>query len=208
MICSPATVGRGGDCSPLVKAKLTAVFALFCTGLMGVQAASPFKKTSGDGLLHIPSNDLFPRNVGLFQRADSDTHIYGSEGRDVSVRYLLDRLIICETYVYPVGTYGRDLNSEFRIQQAAVQQINQKPKLISQDTVHVNQNGRSVLGLHANYELTRPLFGDKAERCGSQLFVFRDGSWFIAYRFSYPIDHSSITNKHVGDFLRQWQWRT
>jgi hypothetical protein len=106
-----------------------------------------------------------------------------------------------------VGTYGRDLNSEFKIQQAAIQQINKKPKLISQGKVHVNQNGRSILGLHANYELTRPLFGDRAERCGSQLFVFRDGSWFIAYRFSYPIDHSSIANTHVGDFVRQWQWR-
>jgi hypothetical protein len=40
------------------------------------------------------------------------------------------------------------------------------------------------------------------------LFVFRDGHWFIAYRFSYPVDHSTVANKHVGDFLRQWQWRT
>jgi hypothetical protein len=208
MICSPATATRGEGYSPIVKAKLAAVFALFCTGLMGVQAASPFKKTSGNGLLHIPSNVLFPRNVGLFQRADSDTRIYGSQGRDVSARYLLDRLIISETYVYPVGTYGRDLNSEFKIQETAIQQINKKVRLISQDNVHVTQNGRSILGLHANYQLTRNLFGDRDEPCGSQLFVFRDGSWFIAYRFSYPIDHSTIANKHVGDFLRQWHWRT
>ncbi len=191
----------------IVKAKLVVVFALFGIGLMGVQGASPFKKTSGDGLLHIPSNVLFPRNVGLFQRADSDTRIYGSQGRDVSVRYLLDRLIICETYVYPVGTYGRDLNSEFKIQETAIQQINKKARLISQDNVHINQNGRSILGVHANYQLTRRFFGGRDEPCGSQLLVFRDGSWFIAYRFSYPIDHSIIANKHVGDFLRQWRWR-
>src|SRR4030095_8437169 len=116
MICSPVLGAHGGGYSPVVKAKLAAVFVLFCAGLMGAQAASPFKKASGNGLLHVPSNVLFPRNVGLFQRADSYTRIYGSQGRDVSRRYLLDRLIICETYVYPVGTYGRDLNSEFKIQ--------------------------------------------------------------------------------------------
>ena len=192
----------------MVKTKLVVVFAIFCAGLVGVQAGSPFKKTSGSGLLHVPSNVLFPHNVGLFQRTDSDTRIYGSQGRDVSARYVLDRLIISETYVYPVGTYGRDLNSEFKIQETAIQTMNKKARLISQDNVHINQNGRSIVGLHANYQLTRHLFGDRDERCGSQLFVFRDGSWFIAYRFSYPIDHSTSANKHVGDFLRQWRWRT
>jgi hypothetical protein len=191
-----------------MKSKHAAAIGALFIGVISLQAASSFKNTSGNGLVHTPSNVLFPHNVGPFQRADSYTRIYGSQGRDVSVRYLLDRLIISETYVYPIGTYGRDLNSEFKIQQAAIQQINKKPKLISHGNVHVNQNGRSVLGLGANYELTRPLFGDTAERCGSQLFVFRDGPWFIAYRFSYPIDHSSIANKHVGDFLRQWKWRT
>ena len=176
-------------------------------GVINLQAGSPFKKTPGNGLLHRPSNVLFPRNVGLFQRVDSDTRVYGSQGRDVSARYVLDRLIISEAYVYPVGTYGKDLNGEFKIQQRAILQINKHAKLVSSDSVHVNQAGRSSLGLHANYQLMRHLFGSKDERCGSQLFVFRDGFWFIAYRFSYPIDHSTVANKHVGDFLRQWQWR-
>ena len=170
------------------------------------QAASPLKKASGDSLLHTPSRVLLPQKVGLFQRVD--THIYGSQGRDVSARYSLDGLIITDTYIYPVDTYGRDLTSEFKIQQTAIQKINKNPRLISQDDIHVNEGGRSILGLHANYQLTRKLFGNKDERCGSQLFVFRDGSWFVAYRFSYPIGHSDIANKHVGDFLRQWHWRT
>ena len=126
----------------------------------------------------------------------------------MSIRYLLDSLIITETYIYPVDTYGRDLDSEFKIQQTAIQQINRNPKLISRDKVHFEQNGKSILGLHANYQLTRKLFGDTSERCGSQLFVFRDGAWFMAYRFSYTVDHSTVANKHVGDFLRQWHWRT
>ena len=189
-----------------MKSKHAATLGILFTAVISLQAESPFKKTSGNGLLHTPSNVLLPYNVGLFQRAD--THIYGSQGRDVSARYLLDRLIITETYIYPVGTYGSDLDSEFKIQQTAIQQINKNHKLISQETVHVNQNGRSVSGLHANYQLTRNLFSDRNEKCGSQLFVFRDGPWFLAYRFSYPADHSTIANKHVGDFLRQWHWRT
>src|SRR5690348_16758843 len=141
-----------------MNSKHAATVGILLMTVVCLQAGSPFKKTTDDGLLHTPSSVFLPRNVGLFERADSGTHIYGSQGRDVSVRYLLDRLIIAEAYVYPVGTYGRDLNSEFKIQQAAIQQINKKPKLISQGNVHVNQNGRSVLGLRANYELTRPLF--------------------------------------------------
>lgn len=208
MICSPATAGRGGDCNRSVKSKHATTVGILLIGVISVQAASAFKKTSGNGLLHTPSSVLFPRNVGLFQRVDSYTRIYGSEGRDVSVRYLLDRLIISETYVYPVGTYGSDLNSEFKIQQVAIQQINKKPRLVSQDSVHLNQSGRSIPSLRANYQLTRQLFSGRDERCGSQVFVFRDGSWFIAYRFSYPIEHSTIASKHVGDFLHQWHWWT
>ena len=57
------------------------------------------------------------------------------------------------------------------------------------------------------YELTRPLFGGKAIRCGSQLYLFRDGPWLIQGRFSYPIEQSGTANKQVADFLRLWQWR-
>jgi len=207
MICSPATVGRGGGCSRIVNPIRATTFAFFLTGLISIQAATPFKKTSGGGLLHAPSNVLFPSKVELFQRADSYTQIYGSQGRDVSVRYLLDALIICEVYVYPVGTYGTDLKSEFRIQQRAITQINKQVKLLSQDSAHTNQRGQSMGGLHANYELTRHLFSGKDQRCGSQLFVFRNGAWFVAYRFSYPREHPDIANKHVSDFLRGWDWK-
>jgi hypothetical protein len=207
MICSPATGGLGGDCSRMLKSRLATTSALFLIGVIAIQGASPFKKTSGNGLLHTPSNVFFPRNVGLFERADSYTHIYGSQGRDVSIRYLLDRLIICEVYAYPVGTYGSDLKSEFKIQQAAIQQINKNVRLMSQVSTHVSQNGRSIPGLHAKYQLTRSLFSGRDERCGSQLFVFRDSAWFVAYRFSHPVERADVVNNHIGDFLRQWHWK-
>jgi hypothetical protein len=100
--------------------KILIALAVFFTGLINAQAASPFKKLADNTLLHTPSHVVFPSRIGLFQRADSYTRIYGSGGRDVSARYLLDALIICDVYAYPVGTYGSDLKSEFEIQQMSI----------------------------------------------------------------------------------------
>ena len=188
-----------------MKPKIVVASIAFLMGLMSVTAASPFKSASGNALVHTPSDVFFPANVAHFERAG--THIYGSKGRDVSVRYLLDSSIIGDVYVYPVGTYGKDLTSEFQIQQRAIGQKNKKVKLISQDNVRTNQNGRSIAGLHASYDLTRSLFTSSDQRCGSQLYVFRDGSWFVAYRFSYPREKSSVALNHVSSFLTQWRWK-
>ena len=188
-----------------MKAKIVVTSLTLLIGLLSATAASPFKSTSGNSLLHTSSNCSFPANVALFNRAG--THIYGSGGRDISVRYLFDSLIIGDVYVYPVGTYGKDLTSEFQIQQRAIGQKNKKVKLISQDNIRTNQNGRSIVGLHASYDLTRSLFTSSDQRCGSQLYVFRDGSWFVAYRFSYPREKSSAALNHVSSFLAQWRWK-
>jgi hypothetical protein len=199
------TAGHGEDYERIVKAKIVIAPLAFLMGLTSVTAASPFKSVPGNGLLHTPSNVFFPASVALFERAG--THIYGSGGRDVSVRYLLDSMIIGDVYVYPVGTYGKDLSSEFQNQQRSIGQMNKKVKLLSQDSLRTNQSRRSIAGLHANYELTRHLFTSNDQRCGSQLYVFRDGPWFVAYRFSYPRDKSSVALNHVASFLAQWRWK-
>jgi len=188
-----------------MKGRIAVTSLIFLMGQASITAASPFKSISGNSLLHTPSNVSFPPKVALFQRAG--THVYGSGGRDVSVRYLLDSLIIGDVYVYPVGTYGRNLTSEFQTQQRAIGQKNKKVKLISQDNVRTDQNGQSLIGLHASYDLTRPLFTSGDQRCGSQLYVFRDGPWFVAYRFSYPREKSSTALNDVSNFLTQWRWK-
>jgi hypothetical protein len=167
-------------------------------------AASPFKKSSGNRLVHAPSTVVFPPQVGLFARAD--THIYGSGGRDISVRYALDTLILGDVYVYPVGTYAPDLNGEFRVQQRAIREKNKNVKLVAEATVQTVQNGRTITGRRATYDLVRGLFGERPHKCGSQLIVFRDGPWFVAYRFSYPGERSAIATKQVADFVSQWPW--
>jgi hypothetical protein len=85
--------------------------------------------------------------------------------------------------------------------------MNQAVKLISQAPVQLNQGGRTISGMRVQYELTRSLWGAKPQRCGSQLYLFRDGPWLIQGRFSYPIEQGRTADKQIADFLRLWQWR-
>ena len=166
-------------------------------------AASPFKKVSG-GTLHVPSGVIFPARVGAFRFVT--TKLYGSAGRDAGAGYNAGSTIRGDVYVYPVGTYGKDFNAELRVQQNAIKQMNQAVKLIAQVRFQLNQVGRTISGMRVQYELTRSLWGGKAQRCGSQLYLFRDGPWLIQGRFSYPIEHSGTADKQIADFLRLWQW--
>jgi len=167
-------------------------------------AASPFKKVSG-GVLHVSSGVVFPSRVGAF-RFDR-TKIYGSAGRDVGAEYDVEPTIRGDVYVYPAGTYGQDFNAELRVQQNAIKQVNKAVKLVSQSRSQVSQTGRNISGVRVQYELTRPFNRNNARRCGSQLYLFRDGPWLVAYRFSYPIEQADAANKQIADFLRLWQWR-
>jgi len=113
-----------------------------------------------------------------------------------------------DVYIYPMGTYGKDFNAEVRVQQNAINQVNKAVKLVSQSRVQVSQAGRNVSGVRVQYELTRALVDNKMRRCGSQLYLFRDGPWLIQYRFSYPIEQSGRATQQIADFLRLWQWRS
>jgi hypothetical protein len=196
----------GGDYERGMKTTFFPIIAaLLVFGVSTAHSAAPFKKISGDRLLHISAKVIFPAKIGLFSR--DITQLYDSTGRDVSVRYVLDHLILSDVYSYPVGPRRAELTSEFKNQQDGIRQLNKNVKLLSQRRVRTNQNGRAIIGLHADYELQRDLFGQRNRKCGSQLFVFQDGDWFVAYRFSYPREHSEIAHKHIDDFLRQWKWR-
>ena len=166
--------------------------------------AATFKKISG-GTLHVPSEVIFPARVGVFQF--SETQVYGAGGRDAGAEYHFGTNIRCNLYVYPLGTYGKDFNGELRVQQNAINQLNKNVKRASQSRFQLNQAGRSISGTRVQYELTRVLYQKKAQLCGSQLYLFRDGRWVVQYRFSYPIEQSGAANKQIADFLRLWQWR-
>jgi hypothetical protein len=185
--------------------KFFAAFTLSCFIAVGTAAAaSPFKKVRG-GTLHVSSGVVFPARVNGFRF--EGTKIYGSAGRDVGAEYDLMPLIRGDVYVYPLGTYAKDFNGEARVQQNAIKQLYKGVKLVSQSRPQLSQSGRSITGFCAQYELTRLLGGHKARRCGSQFYLFRDGPWLVAYRFSYPIEQSGAANKQIADFMRLWQWR-
>jgi hypothetical protein len=189
----------------LKRSTVIAALALLVLALPGAaSAASTFKKVSG-GTLHVPSGIIFPSRVGAFQFGT--TKIYGSGGRDAGAAYNVGSTIRGDVYVFPVGTNGKDFNAELRVQQSAINQLNKAVKLVSQGPYRLNQGGGTINGMRVQYELTRPLFGGKALRCGSQLYLFRDGPWLIQGRFSYPIEQSGTANKQVADFLRLWEWR-
>ena len=185
---------------PITVALILSVFAAAGTA----SAASPFKKVRS-GVLHVSSGVIFPSRVGAFRF--EKTKLYGSAGRDVGAEYNVGSTIRGDVYVYPLGTYGKDFNAELRVQQNAINQLNKAVKLVSQSRLQLNQAGRNITGARVQYELTRPLFRNNSRRCGSQIYLFRDGPWLVAYRFSYPIEQSAAANKQIADFLRLWQWR-
>jgi hypothetical protein len=186
--------------SILVAAIASSAFALPGTAL----AASPFKKIRG-GTVHVSSGVIFPPRVGAFQFVT--TKVFGSAGRDAGAGYNAGSTIRGDVYVYPLGTYAKDFNAELRVQQNAIKASNKNVKLISQSRFQANQGGRNISGTLVQYELTRSLFGEKSHRCGSQLYLFRDGAWLIQGRFSYPIERGATATKQIADFLRLWQWR-
>ena len=186
--------------------KSFALLAVLCLSVLGTSrasAASPFKKMRG-GVHHVSSGVIFPSRVGAFRFAG--TRVYGAGGRDVSAEYNVVPVVRGDVYVYPLGTYARDFNGELRVQQNAIKQLNQAVKQVSQARLQLNQTGRAVSGVRVQYELTRSLFGKK-RRCGSQLYLFRDGRWLFQYRFSYPIEQTGVAQKQIADFLPRWQWR-
>ncbi|MFL6519884.1 MAG: hypothetical protein ACJ8NS_06660 [Chthoniobacterales bacterium] len=182
-----------------------AAFALFIfVWATTASAASPFKKVSG-ATVHVPSGIVFPPHVGAFQFVTAK--VYGSGGRDVGAQYDIGGLIRGDVYVYPLGTYAKDFNGEARLQQNAIKKTNKEVKLVAESRPQLTQAGRNLAGFRAQYELTRLLGGNKAQRCGSQFYLFRDGPWLVGYRFSYPIEQAGPANKRIADFLRLWQWR-
>ena len=188
-----------------MKRKTIWVAALLLLSLSTIASAAPFEKIPGGGLRHKASGVVFPGRVGVFHFIG--TKYYGSSGRDVGAEYDFEPLIRGDVYVYPLGTYGKDFNAELRIQQNAINKINKAVKLVSQSRCQLNQMGRNLTGVRVQYDLTRDIFQSKARRCGSQLYLFRDGPWLIAYRFSYPIEQAGAASKSIADFLRLWQWR-
>jgi hypothetical protein len=188
-----------------MKAKTIFAIAVIVAGSFATATASSFENLRSGGLLHKPSGVVFPVRVGMFQSAGP--HSYDGRGRDVSVKYHLDQLIIADVYAYPAGSSRAAFDVEFATQQNAIRSLNKNVRLISQSATSIRQGGRVIQGRQATYDLERPLFGKTRAKAGSQFLLFRDGPWFVAYRFSYPRERSAVASKHIGNFIAQWSWK-
>jgi hypothetical protein len=188
-----------------MKLKTISVVAFIVLGWLAAASAGPFEKAPGGGLRHKPSGVIFPARVGLFQSAGPT--VFDRKGADVGVKYYLAQLIIADVYAYPAGSSRDAFDKEFAKQQSAIRQLSKNVRLISQSAVSTRQGGRVVQGRQAIYDLERFFAGNSRVKAGSQFLLFRDGPWFVAYRFSYPRERSAIASKHVANFLTQWSWR-
>ncbi len=167
-------------------------------------AADVFAKVGSD-IVHRPSGVVFPGAIGSFRRGSPN--VYDRTGRDISMRYALGRSILADAYSYPVTNKTGDLNAEFRNQQIAINQLNRKVRLLVQENTQTNQNGRVIHGKHATSNLERDLMGRAKVQAESQLFVFRDGPWYVACRFSYPRSQAASLRLEVHNFVAHWVWK-
>jgi hypothetical protein len=178
--------------------------AIIVTAVNAQQAST---EKEDDLVLVDGPNFVLPSRVGSFQRGDAQR--VDRSGYDFAFSYNLDHLIECDISVHPAGTrgYGTDLNKELQDQQSVIARTSRDVKLISREPTQSIQDDRAVAGLRAGYNLQRSLFTQRNVNCGLQVYVFRDGTWFVVFRFFYPRDRSAIAVKHVRDFVAQWQWR-
>jgi hypothetical protein len=172
-----------------------------------VGAQNSSTNNEDDLLLVDGPNFVLPSRVGPFHRGDAQ--LRDKNSYDFAFRYNVDHLIKCDISVHPAGTrgFGSDLNTELQLQQNAITRASRNVKLISREPTQSIQDDRPVAGLRANYSVQRSLFSEQETNCGLQLYVFRDGPWFVAFHFFYPRDRSAIALKQIANFIGTWQWR-
>ncbi|HYR23704.1 MAG TPA: hypothetical protein VEP30_12365 [Chthoniobacterales bacterium] len=178
--------------------------AIVITTVNGQNSAT---KKEDDLVLVDGPNFVLPSRVGPFNRGDAQ--LVDKNAYDFAFSYDLDHWIKCEIAAHPAGTrgYGSDLKTELQLQQNAISRANRDVKLVSREPAGVTQDDRAVAGLRATYNLQYSLFANRNLDCGLQLYVFRDGPWFVVYRFFYPRSKSADAVKQIASFLASWQWR-
>ncbi len=166
----------------------------------------PFESLSNGGIRHAPSGFVFPKSVGLFQC--EQTRQYDQAGSDVSAGYNAGILIAATVYVYPAPAQaGPDvLGREYASKRTEVLQGHRGVAVLSEASATVVQGGKKQIG-HRGLFSYQDIFARTPQDVKSQLFVFRQGSDFIDYRFTYPRDHAEQAEKQVDRFIREWSWR-
>lgn len=168
--------------------------------------ATPFETLPDGRIRHTVSGFIFPKQIGAFQREKMQQ--YNQAGSDVSAGYNAGVLIAATVYVYPAPSQqGADvLAREYASKRAEVLQGHQGVAVLSEGAATISQGGRKYSGKRAYFSY-RDIFARTPQNLKSQLLVFRAGSVFIEYRFTYPIGHAEKSEKEIAHFIREWSWR-
>jgi hypothetical protein len=188
-----------------MRTLLIVCFLFIDVSVASSSRATPFERLPDGRIRHSVSGFVFPSRIGAFERAE--THQYNQAGSDVSVAYNAGLLIAGTVYVYPAPSQqgAEVLAREYASKRAEVLHGHQAVSVLSESSASVSQHGKKYAGKRA-YFAYRDIFARVPQNLKSQLLVFRDGSVFIEYRFTYPADHAEQAEKEIEQFIRAWSW--
>ena len=183
-----------------------ATLVVLPTALPSWSLGAPFENLPDGRIRHTVSGFIFPKQIGVFRR--DQMHQYNQAGSDVSAGYNAGVLIAATVYAYPAPNQQTAdvLLREYAAKRAEVLLGHQGVTLLTESPFTVSQGGRKYSGKRA-YFAYRDVFAHTPQNLKSQLLVFRDGTVFVEYRFTYPRDHADQAEQEIERFIRAWSWR-
>jgi hypothetical protein len=192
----------------IMRTFLISSFALLANiALVSSSRSAPFETLADARIRHVMSGFVFPMQVGVFQRGQ--THEYNQAGSDVSVGYnTVPVPIVATVYVYPAPNQDSAdvLTSEYAAKRAEVLHMHQTAAILSESPAAIFQAAKKYVGKQGYFSY-RDVFAGTPQNLKSQLLVFRDGPFFIEYRFTYARDQAEQAEKEIEHFIRGWSWR-
>jgi hypothetical protein len=168
--------------------------------------SGPFETLPDGRIRHTDSGFVFPKRIGVFEREKMQQ--YNQAGSDVSAGYNAGVLIAATVYVYPAPSEASAdvIAREWASKRSEVLHGHQGVAVLSETPATVAQGDKKHVGRRAFFSY-RDIFARTPQNVKSQLLVFRDGSVFVEYRFTYPRDHSEEAEKQIERFIHEWSWR-
>lgn len=185
-----------------ILATLALVYLVLPAGLQG----APFENLRDGSIRHTFSDFVFPTHISVFRRVQMRQ--YNQAGSDVSAGYQAGALIAATVYAYPAPRQsdGEVLAHEYASKRSEVLHGHQGVAVLSESSATISQGGKKYTGRRAYFSF-RDDSAPTPRYLKSQLLVFRDGSIFVEYRFTYPKDHAQQSELEIEHFIRAWSWR-
>jgi hypothetical protein len=184
-----------------MKTLARALQAGFIATLLAACATpTPFRQdATSHALVHQQSGFVFPERVGPYRRTDIIQ--YDTAGKDVSAGYVSDLPIAITVYVYP--TMGLTMAAEIDKRRNEVLAGHTGGKTTGQRAVQVTPQSVEA---HLSTFTYSDNFAGRRQELSSQLVLALRGSWFVAYRITYPESDADIASEDATMFLKTFPW--